>query len=342
MRGTESRLGRRSSATIYDVADHAGVSPMTVSRVIAGGKNVRKDKIERVQASILELGYRRNENARSIRPGQRTGLVGVVITNVANPYYAEVQLGVEMVVGAQGMRLLVGTSHEDPARERQLLADFIGRKVDGLIVVPTATDDIDHLTPAALGTTPLVLASRSVSGLDVDTVLIDDINGAREGTRRLIERGHRRISYVGSTARASTSERRLQGFHQAHTEAGLDVDPALIRIGQQKPSQAQAAVEGLLQLSSPPTAIFSGNNRNTIGTIRALRAAEDAGTVTAGAIELACFDNFELSDLMPMPLLIIDHDPRDLGRRAGELLIRRLADPDIEPKLLQLPTRLLQ
>ena len=73
MRGTESRLGRRSSATIYDVADHAGVSPMTVSRVIAGGKNVRKDKIERVQASILELGYRRNENARSIRPGQRTG-----------------------------------------------------------------------------------------------------------------------------------------------------------------------------------------------------------------------------------------------------------------------------
>ena len=101
MRGTESRLGRRSSATIYDVADHAGVSPMTVSRVIAGGKNVRKDKIERVQASILELGYRRNENARSIRPGQRTGLVGVVITNVANPYYAEVQLGVEMVVGAQ-------------------------------------------------------------------------------------------------------------------------------------------------------------------------------------------------------------------------------------------------
>jgi LacI family transcriptional regulator len=332
---------RPAAATIYHVADHAGVSPMTVSRVIAGGKNVRQDKIDRVLASIAELGYRKNENARSIRPGQRTGLVGVVVTNIANPYYAEVQLGIEEILGTENLRLLVGNSNEDVARERQLIADFTGRQVDGLILVPAAGDDIDHLKPEAIGFIPLVLASRGVTGLDVDTVLIDDISGAHEGTRRLIGLGHRRIAYVGGFADIFTSQRRLQGFRQAHADAQLAVDPTLVRTGHQHPQQAQRAIEELLRLPSPPTAIFSGNNRNSIGVIRALLGVELTEVVKPGSIPVVCFDNFELSDLVPIPLIIIDHDPRDLGRHAGQLLLERLRGDADPVRHVQLPTRLL-
>lgn len=331
---------KHPAVTIYDVASHAAVSPMTVSRVMAGGKNVRQEKIDRVRAAVAELGYRRNENARSIRPGQRTGLVGVVITNVANPYYAEVQLGVEEILGIENLRLLVGNSNEDVALEKQLVADFTGRQVDGLIVVPTGGEDVDHLKADAIGSTPLVLASRGVARLDVDTVLIDDISGAREGTRRLIEGGHRRIAYLGSVTTASTSHRRLLGFRQAHEAAGLDVDPALIRTGQQRPEQARRAMQELLRLPSPPTAIFSANNRNSIGVIRALRDVDEAGA-EQGSIPVVCFDNFELSDLIPIPLTIIEHNPRELGRHAGRLLLERLRGDDGPARHLQLPTRLL-
>ena len=340
---TGSLEGRRHSpATIYDVAVHAGVSPMTVSRVLAGGKNVRQDKIDRVLDAVAALGYRKNENARSIRPGQRTGLVGVIITNVANPYYAEVQLGIEEVVGAANLRLLVGTSNEDPARERQLVADFTGRHADGLIVVPAGGGATDHLEPASLGSTPLVLASRGLPGLDVDTVLLDDISGSYAGTRRLLDQGHRRIAFVGSVATASTSLRRLEGFRQAHTDTGTAVDPELVRAGQQEPQQAQRVVEQLLALPSPPTAIFSGNNRNTVGVVRALHAASATRPADAPAIPVVCFDNFELSDLMPVRLTVIEHDPRDLGRHAGQLLLRRL-DGDASPhgQVIQLPTWLV-
>ena len=331
--------------TLYDVATRAEVSPMTVSRVMAGGKNVRQDKVDRVLAAVTELGYRRNENARSIRPGQRTGLVGVVITNVANPYYAELQLGVEEVLGTERFRLLVGNSNEDLGKEQQLVADFIGRKVDGLIVVPATDASAGHLGPDAVGATPVVLASRSVGDLDLDTVLIDDVTGARDGTRHLIEQGHRRIAYLGSVASASTNRRRLDGYTRAHHDAGLDVDPALIRTGQQRPDQARQAMHELLQLPSPPTAVFSGNNRNTVGVIRALHeAGADAkipSTQGKDAIPVVCFDNFELSDLMPIPLTIIQHDPRDLGRHAGRLLLDRLQGDTAPARRLQLPTRLL-
>lgn len=327
-------LQRRAAVTIHDVAQHAEVSSMTVSRVMAGGKNVRQDKIDRVLSAIAELGYHRNENARSIRPGQRTGLVGVVITNVANPYYAELQLGIEEILGEENLRLLVGNSNEDLDKERQLVSDFSGRQVDGLIVVPTGGSDTVHLQAITAADRPLVLASRQVPGLEVDTVLVDDISGATEGTRRLIDQGHRRIAFLGSVAAASTSQRRLQGFERAHRDAGLEVDALLIRTGQQRPEQARAAMLELLALDSPPTAIFSGNNRNTVGVLQALHESSPDRPPP-----VVCFDDFELSSLMSIPLTVIEHDPRDLGRHAGQLLLDRLQGDRGPARHVQLPTR---
>ncbi len=306
---------------------------MTVSRVLGGGVNVRPEKIAAVTAAVEKLGYRRNENARSIRPGQRTGLLGVIITNVANPYYAQLQLGAEEVVASAGMRLLVGNSGEDVERERALVDDFIGRHVDGLIVVPTG-EHVAHLSSAVAAGVPLALASRQVSGLEADAVIVDDHGGALEATQHLIDEGHTRIAYVGNTTSVFTSRRRLAGFREAHARAGLEIDAQLVRAAQNDSDAARAAMSELLRLDAPPTAIFAANNRNTIGV---MRACIEAGAPTA---RIVAFDDFELSDMTPFDLSIVDHDPRDVGREAARMILTRLRG-EAEPaaRVLELPAR---
>lgn len=323
--------------TIKEVASRAGVSPMTVSRTLAGGRNVRPDLQERVMAAVRELGYYRNENARSLRPGQPSGLIGVAITNLANPYYGNFALGVEEVAAEHHRRILLGNTGEDDARERQLVSDFIGRQVDGLILVPTS-GDAEHLRPGRLGDVPLVLASRRVPGLDVDTVLLDDVGGAYRGTVSLLEDGHTRIGFLGNRSSVFTGERRYRGYEQAMTERGVPVDPAIVARDQQDVDAASRAARAMLDLAEPPTAIFSANNRNTIGALREIgRRIRDGLPGPRPAI--VSFDDFELSELMPVPVTIIDHDARLLGREAATLLFARLdgGAEDAPPRTVELP-----
>jgi LacI family transcriptional regulator, galactose operon repressor len=325
--------------TVREVASLAGVSPMTVSRTLAGGANVRPELQEKVLAAVEQLGYHRNENARSLRPGQATGLIGVAITNLANPYYGNLALGIEEVAAAHGKRIILGNTGEDPARERQLIDDFIGRQVEGLILVPSG-GSADHLRPERLGTTPLVLASRRVYGLDVDTVLVDDVGGAYRGTAALLDAGHTRIAYLGNVASVFTGRRRFEGFERALAERGLAPEPELVHRGQQDVASARTAMQAVLDLSSPPTAVFCANNRNTIGALEEIGRRMRAGA-GGGFPEIVSFDDFELSGLMPVPVTVLDHDARQLGRETAQLLFERLsaAAPAVA-RTLELPVRL--
>ncbi|PJJ71352.1 LacI family transcriptional regulator [Diaminobutyricimonas aerilata] len=350
---TAPRNGRRRSSdpTVHDVAERAGVSPMTVSRVLSGGKNVRIEVQERVEKAVAELGYHRNENARSLRPGQRSGLVGVTITNIANPYYAEMLGGVEEVASEHSRRILVGNSNEDAELERQLVADFIGRRVEGLIVVPSGSGTADHLRPDRLGGVPIVLASRAAADVDADTVLIDDVNGARQATAALLAEGHRRIAFLGNRLSVFTGQRRLDGFRLAHQARGLTPIDELVRLGQQDVSSAEIAMTELLALPSPPTAVFSANNRNTIGAIRAIvnlqrrQLEQNPGTEPAASrLRLFGFDTFDFADMSPVQLSVVDHDARELGRRAAQMLFDRLENTSnsASPRVIELPVTLRQ
>jgi LacI family transcriptional regulator len=310
--------------TVKEVAERARVSPMTVSRVFAGGANVRPELRARVERAAVELGYRRNENARSLRPGHKSGLIGVTITNIANPYYAGLQRGIEEAAAKANRRILVGNSNEDPSLERQLVADFIGRRVEGLIVVPADPAHAEHLSPDALGPTPIVFASRPVPGLDVDTVLVDDIGGAYEATSRLLEEGHQRIAFLGTRTSVLTGQRRLQGYREAHRDHNVPVYEHLIRTGQQEAASAERALAELLAHDIAPTAVFSANNRNTLGAIRAIVKLRSSLPADAAEVRLIGFDSFEFADLSPVPLSIVAHDPEALGRRATELLLARI------------------
>ncbi len=323
--------------TVKEVAKLAGVSPMTVSRTLSGGKNVRAEVQEKVAAAVAALGYQRNENARSIRSGHTSGLIGVAITNLGNPYYGQFALGVDQVASEHGYRIMLGNTSEDVVRERQLISDFVGRRVEGLIVVPTG-EASDHLTPVRLSNIPLVFASRTVDGMDVDTVQLDDVRGAHEGTQRLIESGHRRIAFLGNLLSISTARRRYEGFCRAHEDAGLSLDQDLVMRGQQDAAAARSAMEKLLSLKNPPTAVFSANNRNTIGALQAIGSRKDS-VGTPPAPTLVSFDDVELAELMRVPLIVISHDPKELGAEAARMLFDRLEgkNPDQPSRLIELP-----
>lgn len=326
--------------TIKEVALHAGVSPMTVSRTLAGGVNVRPDVQEKVLQAVRELGYHRNENARSLRPGQTSGLIGVAITNLGNPYYGNFALGVEEVAAEYGRRIVLGNTGEDPARERQLVADFLGRQVEGLILVPSG-GDAAHLQPERLGDVPLVLASRRIYGLDVDAVLLDDVGGAYRGTRSLLDAGHTRIGFLGNLRSVFTGQRRYEGYAMALAERGVSPEEALVQRGQQDVESASEAMRRLLDLDQPPTAIFSANNRNTIGALREIGRRLRDGAELAAMPALVSFDDFELAELMPVPVTVIDHDPQQLGREAARLLFSRVGAVRGEPaRLVEMPVRL--
>ncbi|MEO3749520.1 LacI family DNA-binding transcriptional regulator [Streptomyces sp. B6B3] len=326
-----AKTGRSNGPTLRDVAGRAGVSAMTVTRALRDDPRVSPETRERVLAAVAELGYRPNAVARSLRLGRASGLVGLVVTNLANPFYSRLALGLDSVVGEHGLKTVIGNTGQDLDAERDLVADLVTRRVDGIIAVPAEADQ-RHLAAAAAQGVPVVCASRPPSGFEADHVLVDDFGGAKDATERLIAQGHRRIGFLGPPAAVYTSTERLRGYHAALADAGLPADDRHVRQGAQDTADAAHAAAELLALHDPPTALFCSNNRNTIGAVRA--AGPD--------VALAGFDDFELADMLGRALTIVAYDSDELGRAAGRLLVDRIhqtPESTAAPRRTVLPTR---
>ncbi|MER5620052.1 LacI family DNA-binding transcriptional regulator [Streptosporangium sp. NPDC002544] len=319
---TESVRGR---PTMKDVAEAAGVALKTVSRVVNEEPGVNPATAGRVTAAIERLGYRRNESARVLRRG-RTATIGLVIEDVADPFYSGLSRAVEDVALRHGSLVLSGSSGEDPRRERELILAFCSRRVDGLVIVPAGTDH-DYLRPELDAGIAAVFADRP-GGLDADTVLCDNAGGAYAGVSHLIRHGHRRIAFIGDSASIFTSGERLHGYRRALREAGLSFDPSLVATGPAE--QAGPALNRMLSGDAPPTAVFTGNGRITVAVLR-----------TGHRPALVGFDDFELADLLVPGVTVVAQDPVRLGRTAAELLFRRLSGEQGTPERVELPTRLI-
>ncbi|MER5442126.1 LacI family DNA-binding transcriptional regulator [Streptomyces sp. NPDC002790] len=320
-----------------DVAARVGVSAMTVSRVLKGNEGVGESTRRRVLEAVTDLGYRRNETARNLRLGRHSGLIGLVVTNLANPFYAQLALGAEEVVQAYGLRLVLGNTAEQLAQEKHLVQDLVSRQVNGLIVVPAGSDQ-RHLAPGVLDGTPLVLASRPSAGIEADTVLVDDFGGARAATARLVEDGHEKVGFLGNPPTLFTGAERFRGWWSALEEAGLQPREEWVRRGPYDVVTAEAAARDLLDRAGAPSALFCANNRLTLGACRAVR-----GLGTAAAI--AGFDDVESADLLSVPLTLASYDPAEIGRRAAQLLMDRLeagsgTQPTGPPRRTVIPTLL--
>jgi len=307
-----------------DVASSAGVSLKTVSRVVNGEDGVRPATAARVEAAIASLGFARNDVARSLRHG-RANALGLVIEDVANPFYSAIARTVEDAAHARSHILITGSCEEDAERERALVLRLLSRSIDALLIVP-AGDDHRYLQPEIEAGTPIVFLDRPPRGVEVDTVLLDNVGGARAAVEHLVRHGHERIAYVGDKPPLYTAAERLAGYRAALRDAGLP-DEGLVSAGSHDAASAERAVRELLALPPDrrPTALFTANNRNTVGALRALSDGD-------GTIALVGFDDFELADMLPVPVTVVRHDPAEMGRIAAEMAYLRLDGDDGRPQ----------
>jgi LacI family transcriptional regulator len=303
-----------------DVAAEAKVSVMTVSRVLHNESLVADATRDRVLAAVEKLNFRRNEAARNLRLGREAGLIGLVVANIANPYYSELTLGVEAVMSAHDRRLIIANSAGSVEREEDLVSDFTSRRVEGLIVTPSGREQsfLHRLVREKL---PLVLAGSPPVGVDADCVLVDDFVGALDSTRRLIELGSRRIGFLGNPPSLYTDAERFRGYSAALEEAGFEPTDRHVRRFTSDVKGYQQAAADMLNDPQPPTAIFAANNRIALGVLRAV--------VAKGAdVLVACFDRIEVADLIGVPLIMVTFDADLLGRRSAELLMDQINRPD--------------
>ncbi|MET8504888.1 LacI family DNA-binding transcriptional regulator [Streptomyces sp. NPDC004787] len=327
-RRPEHRYGNRP--TMKDVAARAGVGLKTVSRVVNGEPGVTPDTERRVQEAIESLGFRRNDSARVLRKG-RTASVGLVLEDLADPFYGPLSRAVEEVARAHGALLINGSSAEDPEREQELALALCARRVDGLIVIP-AGGDHRYLEPEMRAGVATVFVDRPAGRIEADTVLSDSFGGARAGVAHLIAHGHRRIGFVGDRPRIHTAKERLRGYRAAMEDAGLDVAEAWVSLGPTDPERVAAAVTEMLSGPEPVTALFAGNNRVTVTAVRELAGRERP-------VALVGFDDIELADLLG--ITVIAQDAAALGRTAAERLFRRLDGVAGSPETVVLETRLI-
>jgi LacI family transcriptional regulator len=325
--------GTKPRPTMSDVAAAAGVSLKTVSRVVNDEPGVRRETAEIVHRTIAQLGFRRNDLARALRHGRRSGLFGLVIEDVSNPFYSSIARGVEEVTRRRGVLAIAASSDEDDQRERDLVRLFCERRVDGLLVVP-AGEDHRYMLPELRSGTRVVFIDRPPGRIDADVVLLDNVGGARIAAQHLLAHGHRRIGFVGDSSGIFTAAERLRGYRKTLAQAGLPPDPSLIRLGAHDAWAAESAVYELLALPEPPTALFAGNNRITVGVLRVLGRS-------GLRLALVGFDDFELGEMLALPVTVVAYDAADLGRRAAELLAQRLAGDDSPTQRIVLPTALI-
>ena len=318
--------------TMVDVAADAGVSLKTVSRVINGQPNVDAGLIERVNASIARLGFHRNALAASLRSGSRD-TIGFLAADLSNTFYLTVAAAVSAVAIGRGMQVIMASSEEDAQSERTLALDLCQRRVGGLILVP-AGEDQSYLRGEVAAGTPVVFLDRPGGGLEGDAVLIDNRGGAHAGVAELLRDGHERIALLFDSPSIFTMTERRQGFLDAFAEAGRTPDPALLVSDLHTPAAAREAMERLLTAEHPPTAVFCANNRSTIGALEAI-LPRDADVAVTG------FDDFELAQVLPRRIRIVDYDTDRLGTVAAETLFARIDDAGREPARFLLPTRLV-
>ncbi|WP_460955726.1 LacI family DNA-binding transcriptional regulator [Parasphingorhabdus pacifica] len=316
-----------------DVARTAGVSVATVSHVLNGTRAVRPETSQAVSAAIEQCGYIHNTLARSLATA-RTHSIGVAISAISNPYFTEILHGIETEAVQHGYTLLVADPRDEPEHEFTVVSDLHQRRVDGVILAPSAEPGrtVDYL---ANNDVPTVLADRVLSSA-YDQVSAENTEPTAALVDHLAALGHERIGFIAGILGLSTTTERLAGYREGLRRNRLPVDPDLYREGASASETARHVTDELLGLDDPPTAIIAANNAMTIGAMQALR---NRGLVVPDDVALVAFDDFPWADLFAPRLTVIAQPSREIGAEAVRLLLARLDDPDRGPVERRLGSR---
>lgn len=325
-------------ATLKDVAREADVSVSTVSRVFNNPEKVRPDTREDVRTAAEALGYQPSRVARRLRLKEgKANLIGLVIPDIQNPFFADVTRGVEDVARDNDYALILSNSDEDPDQQRLAVDTLKTESVDGVIVPPVSTEDpaVNDLLETDIA---VVCVDRRLDSARVDTILSANQKGAYEAVTHLIELGHERIGFIGGVPRISTSNERREGYEAALRDHDLPVDPALIQEGDSRRERGTYLTNDLLDLDSPPTALFTGNNLTTLGALSAINVR---GLSVPEDVALVGYDDIPWPMALNPPPTVMDQPGYEMGRRAARILLERLAHPDHAPTTVTLQPKLV-
>ncbi|WP_018654568.1 LacI family DNA-binding transcriptional regulator [Actinomadura flavalba] len=297
------------------MAERAGVSKSLVSLVMRGSPHVSERRRQAVLQAARELGYRPNAVARSLVEG-RTRLIGALVADLHNPFFAEFLDGLQESLHGAGLRMLVGSGRWDPLFEAEAVEAFLEMRVDGLVLLSVVPES---LRDAAASVPVVVVGERDVA--DVDIVVDDDELGAALAVDHLVELGHRRIAHIEG-ARSTTARYRRLGYEKAMKRHGLG-DQILVEAGDFTEEGGYRAALTLLKRDVRPTAIFAPNDLVATG---ALSAADELELAVPGHVSIVGYDNTHLAAIRHISLTSVDQPRRDMGRVAAEMLTARIAD----------------
>jgi LacI family transcriptional regulator len=308
------------SARMSDVAKLAGVSTMTVSRVLNGSANVTDGLRGKVFAAIEHLRYQRNELARSLRE-QRSRQIGILVPYLFDPFFATCAHVISTVARQHSYSVVLSTTNEDPRTEYEEASRMLRRNVEGLIVIPShPRTGASPLLANEFDGMPIVALDRPIEGSGFDSLLVENEQGAKLGTKHLLSLGHKRIAYIGLSDDLYTMCMRHRGYNSAMAEAGLKSVAAICSSALE---DAHVKVRELLSLKRKPTALFCANNLTTRHVLHSLQAL---GTYPPDGMALVGFDDFETADLLRPGITVVRQPNELLGRTAADVLFKRLGE----------------
>jgi LacI family transcriptional regulator len=320
-----------------EVADYAQVSKATVSRVLNRDPHVADALRLRVEEAIRVLGYQPNRAARRLR-GTSTDVIGLIISDIQNPYFTSVVRGVEDAAYENHMNIVLCNTDEDPMKEQRYLSVMWAERVAGLIVVPSGNGIRNDLLRMRQANIPVVFMDRTLENFEVDAVTVDNIRGSFGAVKHLITIGYRRIGIIGGVLTTTTGKERLQGYRDALIEEGISLENELIKTGNFKIDGGYQVAAEFIASARPPEAIFIANNLMTLG---ALRALHETGIEIPGDMAVVGFDDMPWSGELCPPLTAVSQPTYELGQEAVHLLLRRLSMPDAPFRTVTLQTRLI-
>lgn len=321
--------------SITDIAVAAGVSPSTVSRALQDHPRISPTRRDEIKRLALQMGYRPSQVARSLVTG-RSHALGVVITDITDPFVAEVMKAAEAASRAAGYTLLFASSDRDPERELEAIRLLLDRQVDGVIVISGRAGpryaDIRASTGAGQIDWPLVLVNNEQSGPGIYSVRVDNRAGALRAVVYLKSLGHRRIAFVTGPERGRSSRERLEGYRQGIVAGGLEHREELVIRGGGLLEDGPRALATLMGLADPPTAIMCYNDLTAIGV---LAAAAKTGLRTPAELSVVGYDNIPLSAYCVPALTTIDQPKAQMGRLAVAMCLQALDGQPVENTVLE-------
>jgi DNA-binding LacI/PurR family transcriptional regulator len=331
-------VAKRTRITRKDVAERAGVSAAVVSYVVNDGpRPVTPETRAKVEKAIEELGYYPNELARGLRL-QQSSTIGLITPVFTNPVYGEIAEGIQEVCLPNGYLMLFVYSGDNPDREKKLLLMFRAKHVDGVIMQPISSDPLAAIKPLRQARIPVVLLQHDCCG--VPCVVLADVQGGQLAAQHLLGLGHRRVGLIkGRLPVAARAGERLTGYRQVLKAAGIEHDPALVSESDVTHRAGYQAMQQLLALPEPPTAVFCHNDVLALGAMHAIQVA---GLSIPGDISVVGFDDTAGSAHLSPPLTTIGFSRKEMGRQAATILFRAMEqDEDIEPFTVEVPVKLV-